>query len=150
MGHSLPLFLYFRLFKTVGITCKFLSMAGYEPQIAGDGSNRSTNCATATAPNFLRYSLPEFFVFYLSWWLSSSVTRFLDYFSTFGHLHQWKFAQKYPKFAKVGSKFYQTLENLPKILPKLQNFAKIGSLCSQVYDATDKRLGSKELLAPKL
>ena len=32
-----------------------------------------------------------------------SVTRLQYYFSTFDHLHQWKFAQKYTKCAKVGS-----------------------------------------------
>ena len=32
-----------------------------------------------------------------------SVTRLQYYFSTFDHLHQRKFAQKYTKFAKVGS-----------------------------------------------
>ena len=34
-----------------------------------------------------------------------SVTRWLDYFSSFGHLHQRKFAQWHTKFAKVGPKF---------------------------------------------
>ena len=32
-----------------------------------------------------------------------SVTRWEKYFSIFGHLHQWKFAQKHKKFAKIGS-----------------------------------------------
>ena len=37
----------------------------------------------------------------------NSVTRLLDYCSTFGHLHQRKFAQKNTKLANVGSKFCQ-------------------------------------------
>ena len=61
-----------------------------------------------------------------------SVTRWLDYFSTFGHLHQWKLAQWLTKMAKVGPKFYQIV-NKPTKLPKAWiflikgwNFAKSG------------------------
>ena len=46
MGHSRPLFLYFRLFNTVDSKCsiyKFLPMTGYEPQTSGIGSNCFTN-----------------------------------------------------------------------------------------------------------
>ena len=35
------------------------------------------------------------------------VTRWLAYFSTFGHLHQWKFPQWHTKFAKVSPRFPQ-------------------------------------------
>ena len=37
--------------------------------------------------------------------LSRSVTRWLDYFSTLGHLLERKCAQWHTKFAKVGPKF---------------------------------------------
>ena len=45
MGHSRPLFLYFRLFNTVDSNCthKFLLMTGFEPRTSGIGSDRSTN-----------------------------------------------------------------------------------------------------------
>ena len=48
MGHSRPLFLYFRLFNTVD--SKVLSMTRFEPRTSGIWSDRSTNWAT-TLPN---------------------------------------------------------------------------------------------------
>ena len=52
--------------------------------------------------------------------LVSSVTRWLDYFPTFGRLHEQKLAQCHTKIAKVGPKFCQnrkyTLIKLPKTL----------------------------------
>ena len=62
----------------------------------------------------------------------SSVTRWLDYFSTFGHLHERKIAQWLTKLAKVFPKFCQIsppppkMPNTLKILPKWRNFAKSG------------------------
>ena len=50
---------------------------------------------------------------------AGSVTRLLDHVSTFGHLHQWKFAQKYAKFAIVGSKFCQIVNKPSKKCPNL-------------------------------
>ena len=47
-----------------------------------------------------------------------SVTRWLDFFSIFGRLHQWKFAQWHSKFAKLVSKECQTLNKLAKNCPK--------------------------------
>ena len=52
MGHSRPLFLYFRLFNTVDskqMLDKSLPMTGFEPRISGVGGDRSTNWATTTA-----------------------------------------------------------------------------------------------------
>ena len=52
MGHSQPLFLYFRLFKTVevNVSYKFFPMTGFELRTSGIGSDhRSTNWATTTA-----------------------------------------------------------------------------------------------------
>ena len=51
MGHSRPLFLYFRLFNTADSKYiniyikiyKFLPMTGFEPRTSGIGSDRSTN-----------------------------------------------------------------------------------------------------------
>ena len=45
MGHSRPLFLYFRLFYCfiVQLVDKILMMARHEPQVSGVGSDRSTN-----------------------------------------------------------------------------------------------------------
>ena len=55
MGHSWPLFLYFRLFNTVdskqvNVQNKSLPMTGFKPRTSGIRSNRSTNWATTTAP----------------------------------------------------------------------------------------------------
>ena len=60
--------------------------------------------------------------------LTSSVTRWLDYFSVFHHLQKWKFVQ----FVTLGSKVCRILTNCQnldktfKILPKLRKFAKSG------------------------
>ena len=57
MGHSRPLFLYFRLFNTYTVDSKqmfnmnkFWPMTGFEPRTSGIGSNRSTNWATQPLP----------------------------------------------------------------------------------------------------
>ena len=42
--------------------------------------------------------------------MAVSVIRLLDFSATFGHLRQGKFAQKYTKFAKEGSKFFQIVK----------------------------------------
>ena len=49
MDHSLPLFLYFRLFYIVQLADKILLVFGLELQISGVGSESSTNWATTTA-----------------------------------------------------------------------------------------------------
>ena len=51
MGHSRPLFHYFRLFNTVDSICSiyFLPITGFKPRTSGIGSDRSTNWATSTA-----------------------------------------------------------------------------------------------------
>ena len=43
----------------------------------------------------------------------TSVTRWFDYVSIFGHLQQWKIAQKCKKFAKVGLLFCQKRNKPP-------------------------------------
>ena len=58
MGHSRPLFIYFRLFNTVDnkqMLNKILPMTGVELQNSGIKSNRSTNWATTTSlqPSFI-------------------------------------------------------------------------------------------------
>ena len=65
--------------------------------------------------------------------IDDSVTRWLDYFSIFGHLHQEKVAQKQNNSAKVGSKLGRILnkhstifQRFINILPKWWNFAKSG------------------------
>ena len=62
MGHSRPLFLYFRHFNaqlTVNkcsiYIYKFLPMTGFEPRISGIGSDHSTNWATTTSQLFVKY-----------------------------------------------------------------------------------------------
>ena len=46
----------------------------------------------------------------------ASVTRWLDYFSIFGHSQQCKLAQKRHIFAKVGSAFCQSVEISPNLV----------------------------------
>ena len=65
--------------------------------------------------------------------VTHSVTRLLYYFSIFGFLEKWKFAQNYKIFAKVGLLFCQILnsysrygQKLIKILPKWRIFTKSG------------------------
>ena len=54
------------------------------------------------------------------------MTRWLVYFSIFGHLQHWKLAQQCNKFAKVGSAFSQVRNKLSKFFPKWRNFTKSG------------------------
>ena len=60
------------------------------------------------------------------------MTRWHIIFSIFGHLEEWKFAQKFKIFAKVSLQFCQILNYCStngqnnKILPKRRNFAKPG------------------------
>ena len=49
-----------------------------------------------------------------------------DGYIIFQHLEQWKFAQKYKIFAKVGSQFCQILKKWQMFFPKWRNFAKSG------------------------
>ena len=46
---------------------------------------------------------------------SEQYGQMADYFSIFDHLHQWKIPQLHLKFAKVGSKEWQTFNKLSKI-----------------------------------
>ena len=55
----------------------------------------------------------------------TSVTRWLDYISTFGHLNQRKFAQWYTNFAKVGPKFCQIIYKASKIAQDFEDIAKV-------------------------
>ena len=52
VGHSRPLFIYFRLFNTVDnkqMFNKILPMTGVEPRTSGIEIHRSTNWATTTS-----------------------------------------------------------------------------------------------------
>ena len=51
------------------------------------------------------------------------MTRWLNHVSIFGHLQQWKLAQKCNKFTKVGLLFCQIRNKLPKSCKRLENFA---------------------------
>ena len=67
MGHSRPLFLYFRLFCNliVQLVDKILPMKGYKPRISGVGIDCSTNWATTTAQ---KAALQFFILFILDTW----------------------------------------------------------------------------------
>ena len=58
----------------------------------------------------------------------NSVTRWLDYFPTFGHLQQWTFAQLCNKFAKVGSTFCRIRNKPLKICQRLFQFCQSGKI----------------------
>ena len=80
-----------------------------------------------------------------------SVTRWLDYFPTFGQLHHWKLAQSHTKFAtyqKVGLKFSH-IGNKPskmpktlRILPKWWNFAQSDHTASGTRDPRFKSIST--------
>ena len=54
-----------------------------------------------------------------------TVTRWLDYFSTFGNLHEHKYAQCHAKLAKVVPKFCQIVNDSPSIAQDFKDFAKV-------------------------
>ena len=54
-----------------------------------------------------------------------SVTRWLNDFSTFGHLHQRKCAQWHTKFATVGPKFCHIVNKLSKNAQDFEDFVKV-------------------------
>ena len=56
------------------------------------------------------------------------MTRSFDLFSTFGHLQQFKLAQKCHNFAKVGSAFSQIRNKQSKICQRLVNFCQSGEI----------------------
>ena len=67
MGHSHPLFLYFRLFNTQLIVKKcsiefFLPMTGFEPWTFGIGSDHSTNWATQPLPNSIKILAAYYYI----------------------------------------------------------------------------------------
>ena len=84
MGHSRPLFLYFRLFNTQLTVykcsiCKFfLPMTGFEPRTSCIGSNRSTNWATTTAHS----DMLNWDQLYLFGWIQTSQTGGQAYSNT--------------------------------------------------------------------
>ena len=83
------------------------------------------------------------------WWPHiNSVTRWLDYFSIFGHLQKWKLAQLCHKFAKVGSAFYQMGNEQSKILPDLKSFAQLAKFC-QIWSHRLNMARSMSVFAPK-
>ena len=62
VGHSRPLFIYFRLFITVDnkqMFNKILPMTGVKPRTSGIESNRSTNWATTTSQICVLIGVPE-------------------------------------------------------------------------------------------
>ena len=58
----------------------------------------------------------------------TSVTRWIDYFSIFGHLQQWKLAKKRRIIAKLGSAFSQKRNKLAKNRQRLVNFCQSGEI----------------------
>ena len=57
IGHSRPLFLYFRLFNKVDSKeYKIFQMTGFELRTSSLGSNHSTNSATNTAPKISQFT----------------------------------------------------------------------------------------------
>ena len=57
-----------------------------------------------------------------------SVTSWLAYFSIFGRLQQWKLAQSYHKFAKVGSVLCQIWTKPSNFFQWLVNFCQSGEI----------------------
>ena len=59
-----------------------------------------------------------------SWYAYDQCDQIVNYFSIFGHMQQWKLAQKCNKFAKVDSTFCQIRNKLSKICQWLANFCQ--------------------------
>ena len=84
---------------------------------------------------------------------SASVTRWLVYFSIFGHLHGWKIAQWDTKLVKVGSKICQifnklskhslNLIRLPKSGENLPNLVTMRSAMMWCSECTDWKVKTK-------
>ena len=60
--------------------------------------------------------------------MACSVTRWLEYFSIFGHLKECKFSQKHKIFAKVGSKFCQIVNTAFKSYPNTLKLCQSGKI----------------------
>ena len=57
-----------------------------------------------------------------------SETRWMYYFSIFGHLQHWKAAQKHNNFARVGSKFWQTINKPSTNWQRFISFCQSGQI----------------------
>ena len=79
MGHSRPLFLYFRLFNTVDSKCSkyFLPMTGFERRTSGIGSDHSTNWATTTTLGTLLMS-PTNWLDSFGLWTSTFLSKHVE------------------------------------------------------------------------
>ena len=75
-----------------------------------------------------------------------SVTRLLYYFSIFGLLEQWQFAQNYQVFAKVGSQFCQILNNYSRNGQKLINFFISGKISTNLVTLYSYILSKTDLI----
>ena len=65
----------------------------------------------------------------LSWInIGVSVTKCLEYFSIFGHFHQWKFARLHTNLSKKGRKCCQLLNLLSKNYQRLLRFYQSGKI----------------------
>ena len=78
---------------------------------------------TIHCPNW-KLALPLYFSLANTFSGGSSVTRWWDFVSIFGHLHLGKFAQLHITFAKVGLKVCQILNKLSKYCRKLSKFCQ--------------------------
>ena len=65
----------------------------------------------------------------------ASVNRWLDYISTFGHLHQWKLAQWHTKFAKVGPRYSPIVNKPSKMTEDFAKMAKFRKIWSHWHTA---------------
>ena len=103
MGHSRPLFLYFRLFNTADskqCSIKISPMTGFELRTSGVGSDHSTNCATSTSHPFtffytIGHSVQVFLCFNagFQFWFQGIRNKFKFLYSkvSLHTLVQWKF-----------------------------------------------------------
>ena len=58
----------------------------------------------------------------------TNVTRWLYYFSVFGHFHQWKSAQWHTKFVKIGLEVCQIQNKLSKNCQRLKRICQSGEI----------------------
>ena len=108
MGHSRPLFIYFRLFNSVDnkqvnkqMFNKILPMTGVKLRTSGFESHRSTNWATTTSPP--KSVLPDLFPNQCD-----QIGRFIALWATFPSLWQqlfWSNQVHFKQFFKLSKSF---------------------------------------------
>ena len=82
--------------------------------------------------------------------LANSVTRWLDYFSIFGHWQRWKLPQECHKFAKVGAAFYQIRNKPSKFCQRFLYFCQSGKISPNLITLLANLMNARTTFDDKL